>query len=55
MVVPRFTTRAVAEETGLKLALSDTLKTGFLATRPKLIWSALEEKQMNFKDFLDKI
>ena len=25
----------VAGETGLKLALSDTLKTGFLATRPK--------------------
>ena len=27
---------SVAEETGLKLALSDTPKTGFLATRPKL-------------------
>ena len=27
----------VAEETGLKLALSETPKTGFLATRPK--WS----------------
>ena len=26
---------SVAEETGLKLALSETLKTGFLATRPK--------------------
>ena len=25
---------SVAEETGLKLALSETLKTGFLATRP---------------------
>ena len=28
---------SVAEETGLKLALSDTPKTGFLATRPN-IW-----------------
>ena len=25
---------SVAEETNLKLSLSDTLKTGFLATRP---------------------
>ena len=31
----------VAEETGLKLTLSETPKTGFLATRP--IWSLLPE------------
>ena len=30
-----FIARPVAEETGLSLALSETPKTGFVATRPK--------------------
>ena len=29
---------SVAEETGLKLALAETLKTGFLAMRPISLW-----------------
>ena len=32
---------AVAEETGLSLALSETPKTGFVASRPRCIWQNL--------------
>ena len=41
---------SVAEDTGLSLALSETLKTGFVAWRPNLISSGLE-KYFTFENF----
>ena len=42
---------SVAEETGLKLALTETTKTGFLAARPKLFQKRNIIKIIGFLDF----